>query len=251
MKEVTLEAVIRTESGKGSARQTRREGRIPAITYGPDTKPVGVAIDDREFRAAMRAGISGSTIFNLTIDGKSSKVILREIQRDPVTSNVIHLDFLTISMNKPIHVSIPVNYIGTPVGVKVDGGIMQVTMRELEISVLPSHLPETIDVNVEELHIGESIHVRDISVAEATILAEEQRTMVVISAPTIVKAAVDEEAEEGEEGVEGDEEAAEGDAEAKAEGAETAGDAKDAKDAKDGKDDKKDKRDKKDKKDKK
>lgn len=245
MKEVTLEAIVRPKSGKGPARQTRREGRIPAITYGPDTTPVSVAINDQAFRAAMRTGISGSTIFNLTIDGKSNKAILREIQRDPVTSNVIHLDFLTISMNKPITVSIPVNFIGTPIGVKVDGGIMQVTMRELEITVLPSHLPETIDINVEELHIGESIHVRDISVPEATIMAEEQRTMVVISAPTIVKAAVDEDAEEGEEEVEGAE-GAEGDAEAKAaDGAEASGDAKDSKDAKDGKDDKKDKKDKK------
>lgn len=240
MKEITLEAVVRTESGKGPARQTRRDGHIPAITYGPDTKPIPVAINDREFRAAIRAGVSGSTIFNLNIDGKSNKVVLREIQRDPVTSDIIHLDFLTISMNKPIHVSIPLNYIGTPIGVKVDGGIMQITMRELEISVLPSHLPETIDINVEELSIGESIHVRDISVPEAIILAEEQRTMVVISAPTIVKAAVDEEAEEGEEGVEG--EAAEGEEGATAEGAEGSGDVKDAKDEKKDKKDKKDKK---------
>jgi large subunit ribosomal protein L25 len=189
MKEITLEAIVRTESGKGSARRTRRDGRIPAITYGPEMDPTSMAIDDRQFRAAMRAGSSGSTIFNLNIDGTARKVILREIQRDPVTSDIIHLDFQAISMNKPIHVSIPVQYIGTPEGVKTDGGIMQITMREVEISVLPAHLPESIKVDVSALRIGESIHISDISVPEATIIAEGQRTMVVISAPTVVKSA--------------------------------------------------------------
>ncbi len=235
MKEISLVTTARLKSGKGSARQTRRDGRIPAVTYGPDTTPVSMSVDDREFRAALRVGGVSSSIFTLKLDGKETKAILREMQRDAVTSDVIHLDFLAISMDKPIHISVPVNYDGIPEGVKVDGGIMQVTMRELEISCLPTKLPETINVDVSELKIGESIHVRDIEFADGEVLAEAKRTMVVISAPTVVV----EEVVEGEEGEEGDEaaEGAEGDAA-------TATDGKDAKEG-DKADDKKDKKDKK------
>ena len=234
MKEISLETIARPKSGKGSARSTRREGRIPAITYGPETTPISMSVDDCEFRAALRVGGVSSSIFTLKLDGKETKAILREMQRDAITSDVIHLDFLAISMDKPFHISVPVNFEGIPEGVKVDGGIMQVTMRELEISCLPTKLPETITVDVSELKIGESIHVRDVIFEDGEILAEGKRTMVVISAPTVVVETV----EEGEEGEEGDEaaEGAEGDAAA----ATADADGKDAKDADKG-DDKKDK----------
>jgi large subunit ribosomal protein L25 len=155
------------------------------------------------------------------------------MQRDPVTSRVLHIDFHAISMNKPIHVAIPIHFVGTPVGVKVDGGIMQATMREIEISCLPINIPEHLEVNVAELRIGDSIHVGNVSIPNATILADAQRTIVVISAPTIIKAeaaAVEAEAAavEGAEGVaaEGAEAAAEGEAGKKEDGKGAKGDAK-------------------------
>lgn len=223
MKELPLAAERRTGIGKGFARRTRMEGKIPAILYGPETDPLPLAVDARSFRTAMRSADSG-TILNVTVDGKENHALVREVQRDPVTSKVVHIDFHAISMSKPIDLRIPVHYVGEPIGVKVDGGIMQITMRELEISCLPADIPDRFEVNVEELGIGDSVHVSDVKIPNVEILVEDRRTMVVISAPTVIK--VDEPAE-GEEA-----ELAEGEA-AAAEGAE--GDAK----AEDGGDDKK------------
>jgi len=217
MREIPITLQRRHEIGKGVARQIRMAGKIPGVVYGPETEPISVSVEEREFRSAMRHATT-SSLLNLTLDGKETKAVLRELQRDPVTSRVLHIDFHAISMNKPIHVAIPIHFVGTPVGVKVDGGIMQATMREIEISCLPVNIPEHLEVNVSELRIGDSIHVRDVTVPDATILADAQRTVVVISAPTIIKAeAVAAEAEavpvEGAEG-----EAAEGAAPTAAEG---------------------------------
>jgi large subunit ribosomal protein L25 len=204
MKEISIGATARTSSGKGPARQTRRAGNIPAIMYGPEIDPLPLTINEREFRAALRSASGGGSIFDLNVDGKSSKAIVRDIQRDPVTSNVIHVDLFAISMNKPISVRIPVKYSGLPVGVKTDGGIMQVTMRDIGVSSLPANIPEFLEIDVTELGIGDSLHVRDVEIPDCKITSELRRTMVVISAPTVVKAEVTEEAE-GEEGIEGEE----------------------------------------------
>jgi large subunit ribosomal protein L25 len=216
MKEVNVAATARTDTGKGAARQARRDGHIPAVLYGPEVEPQPLSVNAREFFHALK-GASASTLIDLDVGGKKSKVLIRDLQRDPLSSEVVHIDFHAVSMSKPINISVPIHFIGTPIGVRSDGGIMQTTMREIEISCLPSDIPEHIEINVEELAIGESIHVRDITVDKAEILSEEQRTIVVISAPTVIKSTTAE-GEEGEEGAEG--EAAEGAEGAEGEGAE-------------------------------
>ncbi len=197
MKETTITAKMRPDRRKGPARRTRQEGYIPGVVYGPETQPFGVAIEQREFHAAMKA-VEGTSIINLDVEGQKTKVVIREIQRDPITSNVIHLDFHAISMNKPINVSVPIRFIGTPVGVKTDGGIMQVTMRELAVSCLPADIPEHVEVDVTDLHIGDSVHVQDLSIPGTRIVSEPQRTVVVIAAPTVMKVEVTAEEEEAE-----------------------------------------------------
>jgi large subunit ribosomal protein L25 len=232
MKEIPLTADLRNERGKGHARRTRSEGKIPGIVYGPEIDPFSISIDEKAFRSALKLSTSG-TIFNLDVAGKENKVVVRDIQRDPVTSRVIHVDFHAISMNRPINIEIPIKFIGIPRGVKTDGGIMNAPMRELEISCLPVNIPDALEIDVSDLGIGDAIHVKDLSIENVEILAEPQRTVVVISSPTVMKAEVTAAAEgEAAEG-----EAAEGEAaEAAAEGAE----AKEGKEAKkEGKDEKK------------
>ena len=207
MKEVALAGSVRPGVGKGFARRARMAGDIPAVVYGPEIEPMSISVGERAFQAAMKAS-TGTTVFDLEVDGKKNKVVLRDIQRDPVTSRVIHLDFHAISMTKPINISVPIKLVGVPEGVKTDGGIMQTTMRDLDISCLPTDIPEQVEIDVTALNIGESIHVSDLDVPHIKILSESQRTIVVISAPTVIKSATTEE-EEGEE-VEG--EAAEGEA---------------------------------------
>ena len=199
MKEVVLEVTSREGVGKGFARRVRMNGNIPAIIYGPQTKPISVQVNHRQFQSAWKTAGGSSAIYNLDLDGKTKKVLIRELQRDPVTSEIVHVDFHAISMTKPIHLSVPIRLIGVPVGVKTDGGIMQTTMREFKISCLPTDIPEHIDIDVESLHIGESIHVKDIKIEKAEILDEEQRTIVVISAPTVMKSTEEEAAEAAEE----------------------------------------------------
>lgn len=205
MKEIAIAAMARAGVGKGPARQARRDGNIPAVVYGPEIEPMSVSVPEREFRAAMKAAHS-SSILTLTVDGKENRVILRELQRDPVSNKVVHLDFHAISMSKPIYVSLPIKFIGVPRGVKTDGGIMQATMREMEISCLPSDIPDQFEIDVTDLGIGDSLHVEDLSIPNVEILTPKNRTVVVISAPTVIKS----EASETEEGELAEAEAAEG-----------------------------------------
>ena len=195
MKEVTLTVIPREGKGKGPARQTRMVGFIPGVLYGPDTKPESIKVDNRVFNAAWKTAGGGSVIFSLEKGGKKTKVLIRELQRDPVSNNVIHVDFHAISMSKPIHLSIPVRLVGTPVGVKTEGGILQATMREIEISCLPTDIPEQVEINVENLHIGDSLQVRDLSIPKVKILEEPDTTLAVVSAPTVLKTVEEEAAE--------------------------------------------------------
>ena len=214
MKDISLAAEQRQGRGKGAAHQLRGTGRIPAVIYGPETEPTAIEVEERDFRAALKQAGGQSTLFTLTVGNKQNKVILREVQRDPVSNKVLHLDFHAISMNRPIHINIPVHFTGTAKGVKTEGGIMQIVMREVEISCLPTNIPEFVEVDVTELGIGDSIHVGALKIPNATILGESTRTVVVISAPTIIKVETPAVAAEGAEAV-----PAEGEAAAGAEGA--------------------------------
>lgn len=195
MKEVTITVIPREGKGKGPARQTRMVGFIPGVIYGPETQPESIKVDNRAFNAAWKTAGGGSVIFSLDQGGKKTKVLIRELQRDPVTSNVIHVDFHAISMTKPIHLSIPIFLVGTPIGVKTEGGILQATMREIEISCLPTDIPEHVEINVENLHIGDSLHIRDFSIPKVKILEEPDTTIAVVSAPTVLKTVEEEAAE--------------------------------------------------------
>ena len=216
MKQISLTASPRQETGKGAARRVRAQGMIPGIVYGPTVAPINVAVTEADLRTAMRAQSGGISILDLDVAGTKQKVLLREVQRDPVTSHVVHVDFHAISMDKPINISVPINFVGSPIGMK-EGGIQQIIMRELDISCLPANIPEHVEVDVTNLAIGESIHVRDLNIPDVEILAEERRTVVVISAPTVVKTADEEAAEaaEGEEGAEGAEGEGQGEGEEK------------------------------------
>ena len=222
MKEIVLAAETRSGVGKGPARQARRDGRIPAVVYGPESEPKAIAVDNKTLKAAIRSVSGASTLMDLELDGKITKVIMREVQRDPVTSEIIHVDFHAVSMTKPINVAIQIRVVGSAIGVKRDGGILQINMRDLEVLCLPDQIPGHIEVDVSELAIGDSIHVKDLSLPEdVNVVSDPSQTVLVIGAPTVVKA--DEPTEEAaaaevEEGAEGAEEGAEGKTTEKPEG---------------------------------
>jgi large subunit ribosomal protein L25 len=213
MKEVALPAELREAGSKGVARRLRSAGGIPAVVYGLKTAPYAVQVKESALRTAMKEAAGSAVLYDLQVGDKANKVVIRDLQRDPLTSRITHIDFHAIAMDRPLRVRVPIHFVGTPVGVKVDAGIMQTTMREMSVSCLPKDMPEKIEINVEELGIGEAIHVRDIDLPNVELLDEPQRTIVVISAPTVTRAEADAmEAGEAVEGEAAEAETAEGEA---------------------------------------
>lgn len=215
MKELNLTVEKRDRIGTGHTRRLRKAGEIPAVVYGPETEPIPVKVKYRTLYRLMH-GIPLNTIINLAIDGdngKERKVLIRNLQKDPVTGDLLHLDFLHIPLDKPITLTIPIKTTGVPTGVKEMGGIVEHIIREVTISCKPTAIPGEIEIDISQLNIGDAIHVSDLEIEEATIITNPRRTIVTVVAPTVVKAAAEEaeaaEAEEGEEaeGEEGEEKA--------------------------------------------
>ena len=212
MKELTLTVEKRDRIGKGSNRRLREAGEIPAVVYGPAMEPVPVKVKYQTLYRLMH-GIPLNTIIDLAIEGDGGparKVLIRGLQKDPVTGELLHLDFHHIALDKPITLTIPVRTVGIPVGVKNFGGIVEHIRREIDISCLPTNIPGEVEVDISELNIGDSIHVSDVKIENVHIITEPTRTLVTVVAPTVVKTAAEVAAEEAEaaeaaEGVEGEE----------------------------------------------
>ncbi len=200
MADFTLSARTRETRGKGAARQLRRENQVPAVVYGPGRPSVILAVDYPELRTIIKKAASENIILELQITSDSGvakrNVMLKELQTDPIKETYLHADFYEISMDKEITVNIPVHLLNTPIGVG-QGGILQHVRRELSISCLPDKLVDALEVDVSGLDIGDSLHVRDIEApAGVTLLDEEDLTVAVVAAPSVMPK---EEVAEGEE----------------------------------------------------
>jgi len=197
MAQVTLEVEKRDSQGKGPAKRLRVEGKIPAIFYGHGEESIPLTIDAKMFHNILHAHAAENIIFDVKIPGQKNpfKAIIREVQHHPVRGDILHLDLLHISMKKKLHVSVPIVLVGSPLGVREKGGILQHILRELEIECLPGEIPEHIEVDVTELDVGDSIHIRDLSLEKLNILTEVQRSIATVVPPTVIKAPVVEEEE--------------------------------------------------------
>lgn len=200
MKEITLNARARDKSGKGVARKLRAAGKIPAVVYGKDEKSVSLEMEYDNFHLAMKEAAGEKLLINLNIDGADSdkKAIIKEIQRDPVDGQLLHIDFLHISMTEKIKVTVPIVLEGIAEGVKNFGGVVSSAIRSIEVSCLPKDIPDKITLDITDLKIHDSIHVKDIQVENVEIMENEERTIVSIIPPTVVKEEVPAEGEEGE-----------------------------------------------------
>ena len=196
MASAQLSAKARDNGGKGVARKLRSEGRIPAVVYGHGRDPQALSIPTRELERLLDHISAESTVIDLDIDGKGSRTLIREIQRHPFKRQILHVDFQELVAGEKITVNIPVILVGVPDGVRMDGGVLDQVMREIEVEVDPSNIPNHIDVDVTKLTIGTSIHVGDITLPEGVeSMAEDDATICVVSAP---RAAVEETAAEAE-----------------------------------------------------
>ena len=183
MATATLTATPRSERGKGAARVLRRSGQIPAIVYGHAREPQAVAVPERDLDRLLSRVAAASTVIELTFDGKTSRTLIREIQRHPVKRNVLHVDFQELVAGEKVTVRVPLVFVGTAEGVRA-GGILDQVMHELEIEVDPANIPSHVDVDVSHLTVGHPIHVANITLpAGVTVLDDPEATVCVVSPP--------------------------------------------------------------------
>jgi large subunit ribosomal protein L25 len=223
---VSLAASLRTETGKGPARQARFLGQVPAVIYGHGRTAQSLTVEAKALERALTGVEPASTIIELALDGKKTKTLIREIQRHPIRPDIIHVDFYEIHAEEKVTLKVPVHLVGAPDGVRNAGGVLDQVTREVEIEVLPEHIPDRVELDVTALKIGDSLHVKALSIPNATILTHPDQTIATIVPPRAeeVAAVVPEAAAEVAEPElirkvrEDEEEGAEGEGEAKAEG---------------------------------
>jgi large subunit ribosomal protein L25 len=204
---MNLKASQREAVGNGPSRVLRRDGKVPAILYGPKTEPMKLAIDKLELEPIFKSGAVAQKLLKLEIEGADTvrNVMIKEMQKHPVSRTVLHLDLYEVSMDQKIKVMVPVVTTGKCVGVEM-GGMLQIIRRELEVFCLPDQIPEKITIDITALDIGDSFHVEDLPLEGAVeIPADVNFTILTILSPT----AAEEEEVEGEE-EEGEEEGVEG-----------------------------------------
>jgi large subunit ribosomal protein L25 len=205
-----LNAVTRTDTGKGQSRTLRREGRLPAVLYGPNTDPVMLSINLSELEDILKGGSAGQALLNLTVDGEKQPrtAMIKELQTSPLSREFLHVDFYEVDMKNKINVMVPVTTTGKCIGIEM-GGMIQLIRRELEVLCLPNEIPESIEIDITELNIGDSVHVEDVKLeGDIEIPHDVDFTILTILSATMKEEEVEEEElEEGEEGLEEGEEA--------------------------------------------
>jgi large subunit ribosomal protein L25 len=201
MEEIKLDVQTRTEIGKKRVKVLRRNEEIPAIVYGGDQEPDSVKINRRTFERILRQhkGQSQSLLFHLNVfqgDNKEKdySVIIKDEQFDPVSDKVIHVDFKRISLKEVIDVDVQIIARGEPIGVKQDGGSLDHLIWNLDITCLPTNIPEKIEVDVSNLQIGDAIHVKDLVMPEGVTTKHDEEDIVFTVSPPQEEAP-----EEGEE----------------------------------------------------
>lgn len=166
MKKLHLKSRIREVVGKKSSRVHRHKGEIPAVLYGHKREPLNLAVPHKEFWHILHSATSEHVILNLDIEGSNEDSVLalvREVQHHPVTGDVLHIDLQRISLDEKLHIGVPVELTGVPIGVKDQGGILDHGVREVTLNVKPMEIPEKLSIDVSSLAIGHSLHVSDLA----------------------------------------------------------------------------------------
>jgi len=197
--QIKLSATSRTEKGKGVAKRLRREGKLPAVVYGHKTDPIALTIDSKQLLKLIVEGKSEHKLFGLSIEGNGKPiekiVMIKELQIDPLKRNFLHVDFFEVAMDEEITLSLVIKLVGEAPGVEM-GGMLQQVRREIEIKCLPSQIPDTVEIDVSALNIGDSVHLNDIQLPEGIkVLDDADLTIATVLAPVVEKEVEPEEVE--------------------------------------------------------
>ena len=182
---VALGAQRRSDAGKGAARQLRIGGQIPAVIYGHGRDPESLSLGEAELERVLTGLEVGSAVFDLDVEGSPVKALVREIQRHPFRAKILHVDFLEIRAGEKITLQLAVHLIGSPDGVRNGGGVLDQALRDVTIRVLPTNIPDRLDVDVTELKLGQSLHVSDLTIPNAEILTDPTVTICSVVAPKV------------------------------------------------------------------
>ncbi|BDC52751.1 50S ribosomal protein L25 [Bryobacterales bacterium F-183] len=179
-KDITIEAQPRETRGKNAARRLRVEGLAPAVLYGAGKEPVSVTISPKEINKILQSSTGHNTIFNLAVkNGETTPVMIIDWLHDPIKENLLHLDFQRIDPTKPIRVKVPVHTTGEAKGVKIQGGLLEIVTREVEINTLPDDIPADFTVDVADLGIGQGIRASALPLgANAKLLTDADAVIV-------------------------------------------------------------------------
>lgn len=197
-KEYKLEVEKRTKANKKDLKELRKSGKIPGIYYSYDSKEsLPFFIEQSVINNALK---SDANIFAINVGGKDRTVLFKSVQYHPVTEQMTHIDLYGVNMNKPVIVKVPINLIGTPIGVKEEGGILNQVSQEIEVKCLPGDIPNELDINIDELSIGDTIIAESVKLDD-TLELISSADMLIVSVTVPMKEVTtesDEELEDGE-----------------------------------------------------
>ena len=228
MSQVSLRAQTGRSSGSREARRIRRQGLVPAIVYGRDLDPIPVSVDAHDLHLALHTEAGSNAIISLEVEGgETLTTMARVIDRHPFRNEYRHVDFVTVDLTRTVIAEVPIHFEGTPVGVK-EGGVFSPSRTHVEVEVLPTEIPGSIELDVSEVEVGGALRVADLPEIEGVTYVEDPDAVIMsVTTPAAEieePEEVEEELEEGEEPVEGEaEEAAEAEGEDKDEESEERG----------------------------
>jgi large subunit ribosomal protein L25 len=198
MSELSIQVQTRDQIGSGPSRRLRLTGLVPAVVYGGGRDSVPIQVDRRTLLDLLRKAGSDNAVFLLELDGGSTKrhCMVRDMEVDPLTQQIVHIDFLRIDMSQTVRVMVQVEVVGVPSGVKNEGGILDQVTREVEVECLPSDIPRSLDLDVSALNIGQHLAAGDLVMPKGVELTDDPaKTLVNVAAPRLPEEEEEEEAD--------------------------------------------------------
>jgi large subunit ribosomal protein L25 len=184
MPELVVSATRRSEGGKNFNRRLRVQGQIPGVVYGTAKEAIAVSVSPKDIALILRSASGENTLFDLDLEGGRRKVLIKDYQLEPIKGHLLHADFYEVALDKALQVTVHVELQGVPVGVKVQGGVLDFITRELEVECLPGDIPEKIVVDVSGLEMGKHLRVSDLQIPDkVTVLTEPEIVVAHVVAP--------------------------------------------------------------------
>jgi large subunit ribosomal protein L25 len=183
---ITVEAQERSDLGKNASRRLRKDGGVPGVVYGLDRPPFTVGVGARKIEEVLSLETGRNTIFTLALKGqdRSRAVMIKALQRDPVTERLVHVDFVRVDLTRAVRVNVPIRVVGIAEGVKADGGLLEFVLRQVAVQCLPADIPEHLDLDVTALRLNQHLSVKDLPVKErVTILDDPEAIVCVVAIP--------------------------------------------------------------------